>query len=38
LPLPNKEGEVWLKLFEDDGNRSQQAAPAAGKLDDEIPF
>jgi hypothetical protein len=37
LPLPNKEGEVWLKLFEDDGNRQQQA-PAAEKLDDEIPF
>ena len=38
LPLPNKEGEVWLKLFEDDGNRSQQAGSAAAPLDDSIPF
>jgi len=21
LPLPNKDGEVWLKLFEDDGTQ-----------------
>ena len=21
LPLPNKDGEVWLKLFEDDGSQ-----------------
>ena len=43
LPLPNKDGEVWLKLFEDDGSRQnpQHAAPAAtpaDKIDDEIPF
>lgn len=22
LPLPNKDGEVWLKLFEDDGTQN----------------
>lgn len=22
LPLPNKDGEVWLKLFEDDGSQN----------------
>ena len=41
LPLPNKEGEVWLKLFEDDGTRQQKDAPAAApadKIEDEIPF
>jgi len=43
LPLPNKDGEVWLKLFEDDGSRQnpQHATPAAApsdKIDDEIPF
>jgi hypothetical protein len=41
LPLPNKDGEVWLKLYVDDGNRQQQATPAArsaDKIDDEIPF
>ena len=43
LPLPNKDGEIWLKLFEDDGSRQnpQHAAPAAApadKIDDEIPF
>ncbi len=39
LPLPNKEGEVWLKLFEDDGSRSQQ--PSRADTDtggDSIPF
>mgnify|MGYP000424467872 CR=1 FL=1 len=40
LPLPNKDGEIWLKLFEDDGSRQnpQHAAPAAAPLDDSIPF
>jgi len=40
LPLPNKDGEVWLKLFEDDGSRRPQTASAAasGDLDDEIPY
>ena len=41
LPLPNKEGEVWLKLFEDDGARQQKDAPApapADGIEDEIPF
>ena len=40
LPLPNAQGEVWLRLFEDDGSRGgqqQAAAPAAG-MDDEIPW
>lgn len=36
LPLPNAQGEVWLRLFEDDGSRSQQQG--GKKLDDEIPF
>ncbi len=39
LPLPNKEGEVWLKLFEDDGSRSQQSSRADTDLGgDSIPF
>ncbi len=38
LPLPNAQGEVWLRLFEDDGSRSQQQGGGAKKLDDEIPF
>jgi len=38
LPLANKDGEVWLKLFEDDGSRPQQSSPAAAPLDDSIPF
>jgi hypothetical protein len=25
LPLPNKDGEIWLTLFEDDGERSKGA-------------
>jgi len=37
LPLPNAQGEVWLRLFEDDGSRSQQQG-LAKKLEDEIPF
>ena len=39
LPLPNKEGEVWLKLFEDDGSRSQQLSRADTDTGgDSIPF
>ena len=39
LPRPNKEGEVWLKLFEDDGSRSQQSSRADTDLGgDSIPF
>ena len=38
LPLPNAQGEVWLRLFEDDGSRSQQQGGGAKKLDDEIPW
>jgi len=39
LPLPNKEGEVWLKLFEDEGSRSQQSSRADTDLGgDSIPF
>jgi len=42
LPLPNAEGEVWLNLFEDDGQGVQQQpsqpAVAPGGLDDEINF
>ena len=39
LPFPNKEGEVWLKLFEDDGSRSQQSSRADTDLGgDSIPF
>tara|TARA_R100000951_G_scaffold19135_2_gene15814 strand:+ start:261 stop:515 length:255 start_codon:yes stop_codon:yes gene_type:complete len=43
LPLPNADGEVWLRLFEDDGSgpngNDHSAAPAPdGPLDDDIPF
>ncbi len=39
LPLPNAQGEVWLRLFEDDGSRYQQQGGGAKKeLDDEIPW
>ena len=39
LPLPNAEGEVWLNLFEDDGQGSQQQpAVSSSGLDDEINF
>ena len=42
LPLPNAEGEVWLNLFEDDGQGAQQQqsqpAVAPSGLDDEINF
>ena len=50
LPLPNKDGEVWLKLFEDDGTQnggsgggSRSGGSGSGgrgreDLDDSIPF
>ncbi len=43
LPLPNPDGEVWLRLFEDDGSRGgqQQSSQAKGggkDLEDEIPW
>ena len=39
LPLPNAEGEVWLNLFEDDGQGAQQQpAVSSSGLDDEINF
>jgi hypothetical protein len=45
LPLPNDKGEVWLRLFEDDGSRGgqqQASSPAQGVADplggDEIPW
>lgn len=42
LPLPNAEGEVWLNLFEDDGQGAQQQPAqqpmAPSGLDDEINF
>ena len=50
LPLPNKDGEVWLKLFEDDGTQNGGSGGAARSggggsggrgredLDDSIPF
>ena len=37
LPLPNAEGEVWLNLFEDDGQR-EGAAPAPDGFDGPINF
>jgi len=37
LPLPNKEGEVWLRLFEDDGSRSQKSS-SRDLGGDDIPF
>lgn len=27
LPLPNKDGEVWLRLFEDDRQKEPEPAP-----------
>ena len=50
LPLPNKDGEVWLKLFEDDGTQNGGSGGSARSggggsggrgredLDDDIPF
>lgn len=50
LPLPNKDGEVWLKLFEDDGSQGGGGGNGGGRsgggsggrgredLDDSIPF
>jgi|TARA_R110000772_G_scaffold266366_1_gene388777 hypothetical protein len=38
LPLPNKDGEIWLRLFEDDGSRSQQNNSGGSSMDDAIPF
>lgn len=40
LPLPNAQGEVWLRLFEDEGSRGgqQQAAAPKNDMDDEIPW
>jgi hypothetical protein len=37
LPLPNKDGEIWLRLFEDDGSRSQQSS-SRDLGGDSIPF
>lgn len=41
LPLPNEKGEVWLRLFADDGKGSQQGSQvggSSGDLNDEIPW
>ena len=38
LPIPNKDGEIWLRLFEDDGSRSQQNNSGGSSMDDAIPF
>lgn len=38
LPLPNEKGEVWLRLFEDDGSRSQQGGGGSSSIDDSIPW
>lgn len=43
LPLQDENGEVWLSLFEDDGNGGQQPQSAPKQsggsgLNDEIPF
>jgi hypothetical protein len=37
LPLPNKDGEIWLRLFEDDGSRSQKSS-SRDLGGDDIPF
>ena len=31
LPLPNKDGEVWLKLFEDDGSQGGGGGNGGGR-------
>jgi len=40
LPMPDETGQVWLRLFEDDGSRGnqQQAAAPSNDMDDEIPW
>tara|TARA_A100000172_G_scaffold69562_1_gene49665 strand:+ start:3838 stop:4080 length:243 start_codon:yes stop_codon:yes gene_type:complete len=43
LPLPNKDGEVWLRLFEQDDSRrgsvnGQLGSSERGDTADEIPF
>lgn len=43
LPLPNKEGDVWVSLFPKDdkfqgSDKSSQDNPPANDFDDEIPF
>tara|TARA_Y100001938_G_scaffold87847_1_gene120346 strand:+ start:102 stop:344 length:243 start_codon:yes stop_codon:yes gene_type:complete len=43
LPLPNKDGEVWLRLFDQDEARrgsvnGQLGSSRQGDIDDEIPF
>lgn len=44
-PLPDKNGEVWLRLFVDDGKGSQrgsqqgsQVSGSSDDLNDEIPW
>ena len=37
LPIPNREGEIWLSLFEDDGSRGVTTQPSSD-FDDDIPF
>ena len=46
IPIPDEKGEIWLSLFEDNGERgqqgSQQSQPAKKAQDDDfggdIPF
>jgi len=38
LPLPGKDGEIWLRLFEDDGSRQKKSVEPSGDLNDEIPW
>tara|TARA_R110000787_G_scaffold133203_1_gene245499 strand:+ start:1803 stop:2039 length:237 start_codon:yes stop_codon:yes gene_type:complete len=38
LPIPNNKGEIWLRLFEDDGLRSQPNNSGGSPMDDAIPF
>ena len=45
LPLPNEKGEVWLRLFVDDGKGSQRGSQQGSQvggpsddLNDEIPW
>lgn len=43
LPLPNKEGDVWVSLFPKDdkfqgSDKSSQDNPPDNDLDDEIPI
>ena len=39
IPIPDEKGEIWLSLFEDNGDRSSKAQQASDDdFGDDIPF